>query len=651
MSSHFLTTNRRSFGLVRSYGPRRSCRSPPHEEEASSALQKRLRPRPEKKTTKKPKSYVLAEDSDSLEDACARLKAHPKFRPNKHHYGFSLPPSLRKTASCNDGKYYKFFWNPCRALEAVSFTSGRGAVNKVVSDPGKWLFYLYSGGDAPTPEMYAKRKPGLKTRPKEFIRDKKIGHGLGWNKDRADARSGGDVLAFQEFQKVLLPYCSSDKWIGDADEADWRVNRKSGGHVDKNVRFHGSRIVKAVATYVEDAVARTKGLGPTSGGAGISEAVLSGSSAGGAGAHLNACAVFHVMQGQKTPTASRGGIVYALDGNFKYNRDWKQQLDIKQERWKRKPLKKFGILIDSAWYVRGPSTDKLWRYHNEYNFVGGERNPEGQRWNGLEMDYQVGFGVWKPNIADGCGRASGWLVGEYNATEGWKCFFPHTHARHFLRDANNRVCGEELLPEDPVRIRPFFAAHGYDSYLKGRGDGGGSSHQHLGHLRGRGKQYLQELLDVIGRTPASDSFGFFVSASVGHVLMDVGKHNAVMRAKVHGTLLNEVLKRWWSYEWKNESSFRSASSNGRNSTSNLAEVWKAKGQYANSCIWGETDKCVALAGGKLKGSNPTFGAHNGRGGFNDGTEQWLAALQEANEKAEAVQKQEEWKQVCIRYFK
>eukprot|EP00392_Amoebophrya_sp_AT5.2_P008183 g8202.t1 len=440
------------------------------------------------------KDAVAAEDTDNLQDACKRLKAHPQFQPGQQHYGFELPPKLKETAKCNDGSHYKFYWNPCRAAEAIS-----GKKNRNVSDPAKWLFYLRSGGDAPTPEMYRKRPKVFKTRSTQFVLKLRAHPGLGWNKDRSDAtdRTQKDFLAFQDFQKVILPYCSSDKWSGNADEADWTVNRKSGGSVDKNVRFHGSRIVKAVATYVRDTVKRTTLLDKAESHGGITEAILSGSSAGGAGTALNACAVF-------------------------------------------------------------------------------------------------------------------------------------------------KVCGEQLEPNDPVQVRPFFGSNGYDLYLRDRSDSGKAA-KWLPHLRARGKQYLQEMLDVVSLTPAHASMGFFLSASYGHIIMGIlggPPGNSVMKAKVQSTLLNEVLKKWWSYDYyKTSRDVAGADEKAKGSVADK-NVWEAKGQYANACLWGKTHKCVTFSRGTFQGSNPTIGkTHNALGGFNDGLNEWNAALEAANAKGLEVQKQ------------
>ncbi|CAD7944245.1 unnamed protein product [Amoebophrya sp. A120] len=569
---------------------------------------------------------IELKEADSLESACNRLKdvnpgnQYSSAKKNRL-YLFSLEQQPQASGTtindikCNDGSDYVFYWNPCLALDRADY----------LSTVGRWVFYLQSGGDAPTRSSYDGRSEGLKSSKGEsFKMDVDADRLLG---------STNTELVFHDFNKVYFPYCSSDKWAGNSDVGYYNTDAATGD----GVFFHGYRIIKQVTTAIRNAVVRQEVVDQQKAqndlalpGASFTlaqrpfEIVLAGSSAGAAGTGLQACTVFHVFNelnlqflAQKKDATARGGF------------ETEAEVDrILHEV----PFQKFGILQDSAWYVRGPpsaafATPGYLKNDARATRVLAANTPlemDDENYgdtttyapNGLEQDYMVGAPVWNAKIESGCDHEN--VRGTSTTATGgapasWTCFFPRKNALFFLPNSRNEVCNTDNLAN--VKVRHFVAMHGYDTYLMGKDGVSKNLRGEVGHAKQRGKQYLDELRELTALVPLSSAPSFFVSASVGHVLLGTW-NKEILSAKVKWTRLNDVLRKWWEND-------------------------QSPTQYANGCIWHETAQCLRYKSGFVYGDNPTVGENRqwpNSGGWDEGQDAWEALLEAAQDSGRLLER-------------
>jgi hypothetical protein len=173
----------------------------------------------------------------------------------------ALPNAVSRGAVCNDGTPAGYFIRRGRA----------GGTNR-------WVVHLQGGGACFDPASCLDRCKDLTS----VNRGRRFMSSLGWASqipgEGLESADATENPAFADDNHVMIPYCSSDLWSGDAD---------LGAGAEPAYRyFRGRRILNAVLDDLSDS---TKTQAPLLTAA--TRLVLSGSSAGGGGVLSNADAV------------------------------------------------------------------------------------------------------------------------------------------------------------------------------------------------------------------------------------------------------------------------------------------------------------------------------------------------------------------------
>jgi len=172
-------------------------------------------------------------------------------------------------AVCNDGTPGVFYVRPGSGANAdrwVVWFEGGGGCTSAATCAERWC-----GNNVPT----APSKMSSRWAPNGIV-----GTGL-----FADTLADGAPNAFADWTHVVLYYCSSDAWAGRVDQD--RVVDETGMWPDYAIRFRGQAILDAALERLregaesDDASVRLPSLGAAT------TLVISGTSAGGAGARLN----------------------------------------------------------------------------------------------------------------------------------------------------------------------------------------------------------------------------------------------------------------------------------------------------------------------------------------------------------------------------
>jgi len=133
------------------------------------------------------------------------------------------------------------------------------------------------------------------------------GEGLPDSIDGTGIMSKSSFNDFHDYNRVYVPYCSSDAWFGDA-EVTW-----SDGGTDMVLEYRGQAIVQAVAeTLAQGEWESVDGVTPSEDLADAEEILLAGTSAGGGGVAVQADRFFETIDATVHHQAQTHALVDAV---------------------------------------------------------------------------------------------------------------------------------------------------------------------------------------------------------------------------------------------------------------------------------------------------------------------------------------------------